>query len=78
MSPDKAANRLYLGEAGRSCTGRRGKPRKTPDPETGQGSQVRAVDPVDGQETWDRGGVRAHSRAAPQVRVVYLVTQAQP
>lgn len=31
-----------------------------------------------GQEAWGRGRVGAHSRAAPQVRVVYLVTQAQP
>lgn len=66
ISPDKAANRLYLGEAGGSCrvllavARLHGGARGTHGPE---------------REVWGLGGgrVRAHSRAAPQVRVVYLV-----
>lgn len=71
ISPDKAANRLYLGEAGGGCI------------------VLLAVARLDGgargthgleQEVWGLGGgrARAHSRAAPQVWVVYLVAQAQP
>lgn len=83
MSPDKAANRLYLVEAGEGCTvppvtaRQNREPRGHPCPET--------EDWVPGLGLWiQQAGVggrvreRAHSRAAPQVRVVYLVTQAQP
>lgn len=71
ISPDKAANRLYLAETDGSCIVLPAVARQDGGARGTQGPE---------QEDWGLGGVgvRAHSRAAPQVRVVYLVTQAQP